>query len=44
MDPFPPPYKQNKTKLKINKELKRNVQQRGWGAVSTLEKGQGARS
>jgi hypothetical protein len=31
--------KQNKTKNWINKELKTNTQQRGWGAVSTPEKG-----
>jgi hypothetical protein len=30
--------------LKINKELKTNTQQRGWSAVSALEKGREARS
>jgi hypothetical protein len=29
---------------KINKELKTNTQQMGWGAVSALEKGRGARN
>jgi hypothetical protein len=35
----PPPHK----KL-INKELKRNMQQRGWGSLSTPEKGRDART
>jgi hypothetical protein len=39
--PPPPPKKNNWI---INKDLKRNVQQRGRGAVSTPEKEEGARS
>jgi hypothetical protein len=34
----PSPTKKKKKILNIHKELKRNMQQRGWGAISAPEK------